>query len=42
MDIYGSSTKAKEILGWKYDKDFFNVMDIIIKEELEAFSEKNS
>jgi len=33
QDIYGSSKKAKEELGWHYDIDFFDVLDILIEEE---------
>ncbi len=33
-DIYGNSSKAKQILNWNYDLDFFEVLDIIINEEL--------
>ena len=32
--IYGSNKKLKTILGWEYDLDFFQVLDILIKEEL--------
>jgi len=32
-DIYGDSSKAKLILGWKYDMSFFDVLDLLIKEE---------
>ncbi|OJI09294.1 MAG: GDP-mannose 4,6-dehydratase [Candidatus Vogelbacteria bacterium CG10_big_fil_rev_8_21_14_0_10_49_38] len=34
-DLYGDPTKAREKLGWKYDKSFFEVLDILIEEELE-------
>jgi len=33
-DLYGDPTKAREKLGWKYDKNFFEVLDILIEEEL--------
>lgn len=33
-DIYGSNEKAKNVLGWKYDYNFFRVLDILIQEEL--------
>ena len=32
-DIYGSSEKASKQLNWKYDLDFFKVLDILIEEE---------
>jgi GDPmannose 4,6-dehydratase len=32
-NIYGTNEKAKKELGWKYDKTFFEVLDILIKEE---------
>lgn len=33
-DIYGSSQKANRLLGWSYSMDFFQVLDILIEEEL--------
>jgi len=36
MDIYGDNGKAKKILGWKYDLNFFQVLDILIEEEMKA------
>jgi len=33
-DIYGDNTKAKELLGWSYDMSFFDVLKILIDEEL--------
>ena len=33
-NIYGSNEQAKKELGWKYDKTFFDVLDLLIKEEL--------
>ena len=33
QDIYGDNTKAKDLLGWEYNKDFFNVLDLLIQEE---------
>lgn len=33
-DIYGDNSRAKSILGWEYDKTFFEVLDILIVEEL--------
>lgn len=32
-DIYGDSAKAKKILNWNYEMSFFDVLDILIKEE---------
>ena len=34
MDIYGSSAKANRVLNWHYDKCFFDILNLIIKEEL--------
>jgi GDPmannose 4,6-dehydratase len=34
LDIYGDNTKAREKLGWKYDMSFFDVLAILIDEEL--------
>src|SRR5258706_15484468 len=36
MDIYGDNGKAKKILGWKYDLNFFQVLDKLIDEEMKA------
>lgn len=33
-DIYGDNQKAKSELGWKYDKDFFEVLDLLVEEEM--------
>jgi GDPmannose 4,6-dehydratase len=33
-DIYGDNAKAKEKLGWEYEKDFLEVLDILIEKEL--------
>ncbi len=33
QDIYGSSEKAKEILGWNYTTPFYSVLDELIAEE---------
>jgi len=35
QDMYGDNTKAKEKLGWDYDKSFFDVLDLLITEESE-------
>jgi GDPmannose 4,6-dehydratase len=34
-NIYGDNKKAKKELGWKYNKTFCDVLDILIKEEME-------
>jgi GDPmannose 4,6-dehydratase len=33
QDIYGSSEKAHRLLGWEYNMNFFDVLDILIEEE---------
>ena len=33
-EIYGDNSKAVQVLGWKYDYDFYDVLDILIDEEL--------
>ncbi len=33
-DIYGSSAKARRVLDWNYEMDFFNVLKLLIEEEL--------
>lgn len=33
-DIYGDNAKAKNIIGWNYDLDFYKVLDLIIEEEI--------
>jgi len=33
VDIYGDNTKAKVNLGWDYNLDFFDVLDIMLEEE---------
>jgi len=38
MNNYGDNRKAKEILGWKYDFTFFEVLDIILEEELKNYN----
>lgn len=37
IDIYGDNTKAKNELGWNYNLSFFDVLDILIEEELLNF-----
>ena len=36
-DIYGNNEKAKTELSWKYDLDFFAVLDLLIEEEIKNF-----
>ncbi len=36
QDIYGDNSKAKNVLGWKYDLNFFQVLDLLIEEELQS------
>jgi GDPmannose 4,6-dehydratase len=33
-EIYGDNTKAKEILNWDYNFSFFDILDILIEEEM--------
>lgn len=33
-DIYGDNSKAKELLGWSYTKNFREILDILISEEI--------
>lgn len=35
-DIYGDNKKAKNELGWKYNKTFYDVLDILIEEEMKG------
>jgi GDPmannose 4,6-dehydratase len=37
-DIYGNNEKAKRELGWKYDYNFFEVLDLLIAEELRNYA----
>jgi GDPmannose 4,6-dehydratase len=34
-NIYGCSDKAKAELNWKYEKSFFEILDVLIQEEIE-------
>jgi GDPmannose 4,6-dehydratase len=36
-DMYGDNKKAKTVLGWEYDKSFFDVLEILINEEDKNF-----
>ncbi len=35
-NLYGDNSRARKELGWKYDMDFYKVLDILIKEEIAA------
>jgi GDPmannose 4,6-dehydratase len=37
IDIYGDNSKAKNTLNWDYDYSFFDVLDMLINEELENY-----
>lgn len=37
-DLYGDNSAAKEKLGWVYDKSFFDVLDLLINEELKNYN----
>lgn len=32
FDIYGDITKAKEIIGWEYNKNIYDVLDMVLEE----------
>ncbi|MFM7022536.1 MAG: GDP-mannose 4,6-dehydratase [Flavobacteriales bacterium] len=34
VNNYGDNSKAKELLGWNYDLNFFQVLDLLVEEEL--------
>lgn len=36
FDIYGSNEKAQSVLNWNYNLSFFEVLDKLIKEEIDA------
>lgn len=36
-DIYGSNKKARTVLNWQYDMDFFKVLNLIIEEECKNY-----
>jgi GDPmannose 4,6-dehydratase len=36
-DIYGSNKKARSMLNWEYDMDFFEVLNFIIEEECKNY-----
>ena len=33
-EIYGDNAKAKKDLAWNYDYSFFDVLDLLIEEEI--------
>lgn len=35
-NLYGDNSRAKKELGWRYQLDFYKVLDILIEEELKA------
>lgn len=35
-DIYGDDSKARKFLGWNYNLDFYNVLDILVEEEIKS------
>ncbi len=38
VDIYGDNTKAKMLLNWNYKTSFFDILDLLIEEELGLFT----
>lgn len=38
MDIYGDNTKALNNLNWNYNKSFFDILPILIQEELKNYT----
>ncbi len=41
-DIYGDNTKAKTELGWQYDMSFYDVLKILIDEEIRFTKQQNN
>ncbi len=41
LDIYGDASKAKKELNWEYEINFFEVLDILIDEELSCQNYEN-
>ena len=39
-DIYGDNSKAKKVLNWDYNMNFYKVLDILLEEELRNYSIK--
>lgn len=42
QDIYGDSTKARNTLGWTYDLSFYEVLKILVDEEISCFDKQQS
>jgi len=40
-DIYGDASKAKKQLNWDYEMSFFEVLDILIEDEISLFIKNN-
>lgn len=38
LDLYGDNSKAKTQLNWRYDKTFYQVLDILLDEELKNYN----
>ena len=38
MDNYGDNSKARTNLNWEYNLSFFDVLDILLEEEMRSFS----
>lgn len=38
-EIYGDNSKAKDILSWRYNYSFFDVLDMLIDEEMENLND---
>lgn len=36
-DMYGDNSKAKNLIGWNYTKNFFDVLDLLLEEELRNY-----
>lgn len=41
-DIYGDSSKARNDLGWNYDLSFYDVLKILIEEEINSFDKRRN
>ena len=39
-DIYGNPEKAKKELGWQYDMSIENIIEVLLKEEVDNFNKK--
>ncbi|HVZ25718.1 MAG TPA: hypothetical protein VG842_06685, partial [Sediminibacterium sp.] len=33
-DLYGNNTETRSVLQWNYDINFFDVLDLLVEEEL--------